>query len=68
MKVHFDIQDNAVKGLDIRVDPAEGLILHSALLQYTNELKNNEVNRAIALNMCDAYLEAIERSKRELVE
>ena len=64
MKVHFDIQDKFVKGLDIRLTPIEGLTLHSALLQFANELSNNEVDRATALQMCDVYIEAMERSRR----
>ena len=64
MKVHFDIQNDKVKGLDIRLTPIEGLTLHSALLQYAHELSNNEVDRITALQMCDAYIEAVERSRR----
>ena len=63
MKVHFDIQNDKVKGLDIRLTPIEGLTLHSALLQYAHELSNNEVDRITALQMCDAYIEAMERSR-----
>ena len=64
MKVHFDIQGDFVKGLDIRLTPIEGLTLHSALIQFAHELNNNEVDRATALQMCDAYIEAVERSRR----
>ena len=64
MKVHYDIQDNFVKGLDIRLTPIEGLTLHSALLQYAHELSNNEADRITALQMCDAFIEAMERSRR----
>lgn len=64
MKVHFDIQNDKVKGLDIRLTPIEGLTLHSALLQYAHELSNNEVDRITALQMCDAYIEAMGRSRR----
>ena len=64
MEVHFDIQDDIVKGLDIRLTPIEGLTLHSALLQFTHELSNNETDRITALRMCDAYIEAMERSRR----
>ena len=64
MKVHFDIQNDKVKGLDIRLTPIEGLTLHSALLQYAHELSNNEADRITALQMCDAYIEAMERSRR----
>lgn len=64
MKVHFDIQNDKVKGLDIRLTPIEGLTLHSALLQYAHELSNNETDRITALQMCDAYIEAMGRSRR----
>ena len=64
MKVHFDIQNDKVKGLDIRLTPIEGITLHSALLQYAHELSNNEVDRITALQMCDAYIVAMERSRR----
>lgn len=64
MTVHFDIRDGAVKGLDIRLTPIEGLTLHSALLQFAHELSNNETDRITALRMCDAYIEAMERSRR----
>ena len=64
MKVRFDIQDDKVKGLNIRLTPIEGLTLHSALLQFANELSNNETDRITALRMCDAYIEAMERSRR----
>ena len=64
MKVHFDIQGDFIKGLDIRLTPIEGLTLHSALIQFAHELNNNEVDRATALQMCDAYIEAMERSRR----
>ena len=64
MKVHFDIQGDFIKGLDIRLTPIEGLTLHSALIQFAHELNNNEVDRATALQMCDAYIEAVERSRR----
>jgi len=58
MEVHFDIQDDKVKGLDIRLTPIESLTLHSALLQFTNNLVNNEVDRITAMRMCDDYIEA----------
>ena len=61
MTIHFDIKDDCVKGLDVRLTPIEGLTLHSALLQYANNLNNNEVDRASAIKMCDSYLEAIQR-------
>lgn len=64
MKVRFEIRDDAVKGLDIRLTPIEGLTLHSALLQYAHELSNHEVDRITAMQMCDAYIEAIERSRQ----
>ena len=64
MTVHFDIQDHIVKGLDIRLTPIEGLTLHRALLQYAHELSNNEVDRTTAMQMCDAYIEGMERSRR----
>lgn len=63
MKVHFDIQDDTVKGLDIRLTPIEGLTLHSALVQYAHELSNKEVDRITAIQMCDAYIEAMGRSR-----
>ncbi len=61
MKVHFDIQDDRVKGLDIRLTPIEGLTLHRALMQFAHELSNKEVDRITATQMCDAYIEAMER-------
>lgn len=64
MKVHFDIQNDKVKGLDIRLTPIEGLTLHSALLQFAHELSNHEDDRITAMKMCDAYIEAMERSRR----
>lgn len=64
MKVHFDIQDDTVKGLDIRLTPIEGLTLHSALVQYAHELSNKEVDRITAAHMCAAYIEAMGRSRR----
>ena len=64
MKVHFDIQDDRVKGLDIRLTPIEGLTLHRALVQFAHELSNNDVDRITAIRMCDAYIEAMMREKR----
>lgn len=64
MKVHFDIQNDKVKGLDIRMTPIEGLTLHSALLQFAHELSNHEADRVTAMQMCDAYIEAMERRRR----
>ena len=64
MKVHFDIQDDRVKGLDIRLTPIEGLTLHRALMQFAHELSNNDVDRITAIQMCDAYIEAMMRVKR----
>jgi len=61
VKVHYDIQDDAVKGIDIRTTPVEGLVLHTALLEYAYNLENNKHDRKIALQMCDAYIEAMER-------
>ena len=63
MKVRFEIRDDAVKGLDIRLTPIEGLTLHSALLQFAHELSNHEADRITAMQMCDAYIEAMERSR-----
>lgn len=63
MKVHFDIQDDMVKGLDIRLTPIEGLTLHRALVQFAHELSNKEVDRITAIQMCDAYIEAMVRSR-----
>ena len=65
MKVHFDIQEGAVKGLDLRLSPVEGLTLHSALVQYAHELSNNEVDRITAMRMCDAYLDAMYQQRKE---
>ena len=65
MKVHFDIQNDKVKGLDIRLTPTEGLTLHSALLQFAHELSNHEADRIRAMQMCDAYIEAMARSRYE---
>ena len=65
MKVHFDIQNDKVKGLDIRLTPIEGLTLRSALLQFAHELSNHEDDRITAMQMCDAYIEAMERSRYE---
>ena len=64
MKVHFDIQDDKIKGLDVRLTPIEGLTLRRALLQFVNELTNSEADRITAMRMCDAYIEAMERSRR----
>ena len=64
MKVHFDIQDDRVKGLDIRLTPIEGLTLHRALVQFAHELSNNDVDRVTAIQMCDAYIEGMLRSRR----
>ena len=64
MKVHFDIQDDRIKGLDIRLTPIEGLTLHRALVQFSHELSNNDVDRITAIQMCDAYIEAMDRSRR----
>ena len=60
MKVRFEIRDNAVKGLDIRLTPIEGLTLHRALLQFAHELSNHEADRITAMQMCDAYIEAMD--------
>ncbi len=65
MRVHFDIQDDAVKGLDIRLTPIEGLTLHSALLQFAHELSNREADRITAMQMCDAYIEAMKGADDE---
>ncbi|MBQ8933913.1 MAG: hypothetical protein IJ061_06485 [Lachnospiraceae bacterium] len=60
MKVRFEIRDDAVKGLDIRLTPIEGLTLHRALLQFAHELSNHEADRITAMQMCDAYIEAMD--------
>lgn len=61
MKVHFDIQGDKIKGLDIRFTPIEGLILHRALLQFAHELSNNEVDRITAMRMCDDFDDSVKR-------
>lgn len=61
MKVHYDIQNDAVKGIDIRLTPVEGLILQTALLEFAYNLNINTHDRMIAMQMCNAYIEALER-------
>lgn len=65
MRVHYDIQNDFCKGLDLRLTPIEGLILHSALLQYAMDEENNEIDRKTAIKMCDAYLDAMKQSANE---
>ena len=65
MIVNFDIQDNYVKGLDIRLTPIEGLTLHSALLQFAYELSNNEVDRATAFRMQEDFHNAMAEVMRD---
>lgn len=59
MITSFDIQNGYVKGLILRLNPVEGLVLHSALMQYADDLENNEKDRMTALTMCDSYIRAM---------
>ena len=46
-----------VEGIDISLTPIEGLLFHSALLQFWHELSNNEKDRITAMKMCDTFEE-----------
>ena len=59
MITSYDIQNGYVKGLLLRLNPVEGLVLHSALVQYACDLENNEKDRMMAINMCDSYIRAM---------
>lgn len=59
MITQYDIHDGYVKALILRLNPVEGLVLHSALIQYADDLENNEKDRMTAINMCDSYMRAM---------
>ncbi len=59
MITQFDIQNGYVKSLILRLTPVEGLVLLSALMQYADDLENNEKDRMTAINMCDSYMRAM---------
>ena len=64
MRTQFDIQNGYVKSIILELNPVEGLVLNDALMQYADDLENNEVDRMMATNMHDSFINSMNREKQ----
>lgn len=61
MKTKYKIEPSmygdyeAVKSIEINLEPIEGLLFHKALLQFAFNDENNQTDRQDAIRMCDEF-------------